>query len=224
MKLFSLKKDTPVEKSATEATNCQTDTAEHKATATPHSLHGNAAPTPLFISKAKPLKRAPLKSPNRLWHLLGLALILSALAWYFLGQSSEPNQPINPTHTQVKPKAAPNTQTTVAPTPMTSQASTTLPASAVMVDNATSSSAQATAAIPTITPEEILKPNLPEDPAIAREEMLRLSEQSAQLTAQEAMMQDQLRMMNELSSKKEEHIKLLEQQIAQLEQQNASNK
>lgn len=224
MKLFSLKKDTPVKKSATEVTNCQTGTADGKTTVTTQVSHHSAAPTPLFSRKAQPLRKAPLKSPNHLWHLLGLALILSALAWYFLGQSSEPNQPINPIHTQVKPKAAPNTQTTVAPAPMTLQASTTLPASAVMVDNATSSSAQATAAIPTITLEEILKPNLPEDPAIAREEMLRLSEQSAQLTAQEAMMQDQLRMINELSDKKEEHIRLLEQQIAQLEQQKASNK
>ena len=104
------------------------------------------------------------------------------------------------------------------------QASASLPAASTVTVDATTSSAHATAALPAITPEEILAPTLPEDPAIAKEELSRLSEQSAQLKEQETMMQDQLRMMNELSSKKEERIQLLEQQVAQLEQQKAANK
>lgn len=179
---------------------------------------------PFLKRQSKPRAKLPSKKSNQLLWLLVLSLALAALAWYFFGQSSASNQPTSPTPTQLKPKAATHTQPAIGTPPVTSQASTTSPtAAAIAVDDA-SSSAQATTAVPTITPEEIMKPTLPEDPAIAKEEMMRLSEQSAQLTEQEAMMQDQLRMMNELSDKKEERIKLLERQIAQLEQQNASNK
>ena len=173
---------------------------------------------------SQPLVKRTLKKRNQLGLLVGAGLALAALAWFFMGQSSEPNKSTAQTQTQTQ------TQTQAHATPKTAapivkpQASASLPTASTVAVDATTSSAHATAALPAITPEEILTPTLPEDPAIAKEELSRLSEQSAQLKEQEAMMQDQLRMMNELSSKKEERIQLLEQQVAQLEQQKAANK
>ena len=179
---------------------------------------------PFLRPPSQPLTKKTLKKRNQLGLLVGAGLALAALAWFFIGQSSEPNNSTAQTQTQTQ------TQTQAHATPKTTapivkpHASASLPAASTVAVDATTSSAHETAALPAITPEEILTPTLPEDPAIAKEELSRLSEQSAQLKEQETMMQDQLRMMNELSSKKEERIQLLEQQVAQLEQQKAANK
>lgn len=171
---------------------------------------------PFLRPPSQPLAKRTLKKRNQLGLLVGAGSALAALAWFFMGQSSEPNKSTAQTQTQTQAHATPKTAAPI----VKPQASASLP----VVADANSSSAHETAALPAITPEEILTPTLPEDPAIAKEELSRLSEQSAQLKEQEAMMQDQLRMMNELSSKKEERIQLLEQQVAQLEQQKAANK
>ena len=175
---------------------------------------------PFLRPPSQPLTKRTLKKPNQLGLLVGAGLALVALAWFFMGQSSEPNKSTAQTQTQTQAHA---TAKTAAPI-VKPHASASLPAASTVAVDANSSSAHATAALPAITPEEILTPPLPEDPALAKEELSRLSEQSAQLKEQETMMQDQLRMMNELSSKKEERIQLLEQQVAQLEQQKAANK
>ena len=179
---------------------------------------------PFLRPPSQPLAKRTLKKRNQLGLLVGAGLALAALAWFFMGQSSEPNkstaQSQKQTQTQTQAHAIPKTTAPI----VKPQASASLPAASTVAVDATTSSAHATAALPAITPEEILAPTLPEDSAIAKEELSRLSEQSAQLKEQETMMQDQLRMMNELSSKKEERIQLLEQQVAQLEQQKAANK
>ena len=179
---------------------------------------------PFLKMPSQPLTKRTLKKRNQLGLLVGAGLALAALVWFFIGQSNEPNkstaQRQMQTQTQTQAHAIPKTAAPV----VKPQASASLPAASTVTVDATTSSAHATAALPAITPEEILTPTLPEDPAIAKEELSRLSEQSAQLKEQETMMQDQLRMMNELSSKKEERIQLLEQQVAQLEQQKAANK
>ena len=177
-------------------------------------------PNPFLRPPSQPLAKRTLKKRNQLGLLVASGLALAALAWFFMGQSSEPNKSTVQTQTQTQAHATPKTTAPI----VKPQASASLPAASTVAVDANSSSAHATAALPAITPEEILTPTLPEDPAIAKEELSRLSEQSAQLKEQEAMMQDQLRMMNELSSKKEERIQLLEQQVAQLEQQKAANK
>ena len=181
-------------------------------------------PNPFLRPPSQPLAKRTLKKRNQLGLLVGAGLALAALAWFFMGQSSEPNkstaQSQKQTQTQTQAHAIPKTTAPI----VKPQASASLPAASTVAVDANSSSAHATAALPAITPEEILTPTLPEDPALAKEELSRLSEQSAQLKEQETMMQDQLRMMNELSSKKEERIQLLEQQVAQLEQQKAANK
>ena len=175
---------------------------------------------PFLRPPSQPLTKRTLKKPNQLGLLVGAGLALAALAWFFMGQSSEPNKSTAQSQTQTQAHATPKTTAPI----VKPQASASLAAAPTVAVDANSSSAHATAALPAITPEEILAPTLPEDPALAREELSRLSDQSAQLKEQETMMQDQLRMMNELSSKKEERIQLLEQQVAQLEQQKAANK
>ena len=175
---------------------------------------------PFLRPPSQPLAKRTLKKRNQLGLLVGAGLALAALAWFFMGQSSEPNKSTAQSQTQTQAHAKPKTTAPI----VKPQASASLPAASTVAAEATTSSVHATAALPAITPEEILTPTLPEDPAIAKEELSRLSEQSAQLKEQETMMQDQLRMMNELSSKKEERIQLLEQQVAQLEQQKAANK
>lgn len=175
---------------------------------------------PFLRPPSQPLAKRTLKNRNQLGLLVGAGLVLATLAWFFMGQSSEPNKSTAQSQTQTQAHAIPKTTAPI----VKPQASASLPAASTVAVNANSSSAHATAALPAITPEEILTPTLPEDPALAKEELSRLSEQSAQLKEQETMMQDQLRMMDELSNKKEERIQLLEQQVAQLEQQKAANK
>ena len=177
-------------------------------------------PNPFLRPPSQPIAKRTLKKRNQLGLLVGAGFALAALAWFFMGQSSEPNNSTAQSQTQTQAHATPKTTAPI----VKPQASSSLPAESTVAVDANSSSAHETAALPAITPEEILTATLPEDPAIAKEELSRLSEQSAQLKEQEAMMQDQLRMMNELSSKKEERIQLLEQQVAQLEQQKAANK
>lgn len=177
-------------------------------------------PNPFLRPPSQPLAKRTLKNRNQLGLLVGAGLALAALAWFFMGQSSEPNNSTAQSQTQTQAHATPKTTAPI----VKPQASASLPTASTVAVDATTSSAHATAALPAITPEEILTPTLPEDPALAKEELSRLSEQSAQLKEQETMMQDQLRMMNELSSKKEERIQLLEQQVTQLEQQKAASK
>ena len=177
-------------------------------------------PNPFLRPTSQSLAKRTSKKRNQLGLLVGAGLALAVLAWFFMGQSSEPNNSTVQSQTQTQAHAVTKTTAPI----VKPQASASLSAASTVAVEATTSSAHATAALPAITPEEILTPTLPEDPAIAKEELSRLSEQSAQLKEQETMMQDQLRMMNELSSKKEERIQLLEQQVAQLEQQKAANK
>ncbi|MDI4480839.1 hypothetical protein E6P72_07005 [Moraxella osloensis] len=174
-------------------------------------------PNPFLRPPSQPLAKRTLKNRNQLGLLVGAGLALATLAWFFMGQSSEPNKSTAQSQKQTQTQTQVNATAKTAAPIVKPQASASLPAASTVAVDANSSSAHATAALPTITPEEILAPTLPEDSAIAKEELSRLSEQSAQLKEQEAMMQDQLRMMNELSSKKEERIQLLEQQVAQLE-------
>lgn len=179
---------------------------------------------PFLRPPSQPLAKRTLKKRNQLGLLVGAGLALVALAWFFMGQSSEPNKSTAQTQTQTQTQTQAHATAKTAAPIVKPHASASLPAASTVAVDATTSSAHVTAALPAITPEEILTPPLPEDPALAKEELSRLSEQSAQLKEQETMMQDQLRMMNELSSKKEERIQLLEQQVAQLEQQKAANK
>lgn len=176
------------------------------------------------IFSAKPPVRNELNKRALLYlGLILLGLVAAAYMW-MQNQSTPVPQPV--AKPVVKPKTNPappvmeNPAITVAPTPA-STATATVTASAVAIDEAVSQNEapQGAKITPSVTPEQILTPALPQDPAIAQEEIDRLNDQHQQLAEQEKVIDEQLAMINELSSKKEERIKLLEQQLAQLEQQ-----
>lgn len=76
---------------------------------------------------------------------------------------------------------------------------------------------------PLVNPDEILNAGIPDDPALIKEEIDRLTDTNSQITEQEKLIQEQLAMMAELTAAKEEAIALLEAQIAQeLEKQQKS--
>lgn len=163
-----------------------------------------------------------------------LLLILGGWYWFNRVSSTPAESVVNPAPTASVPVATPAPQASV-PAVAT--------ASSVAIDTqyasvaAASTSGQTTIASSTagqtpqianqiniLTPEQILAPELPQDPTLAKEELDRLDEQSNQLTDQQTMMNEQLDMLNELSSKKEERIRLLEQRIAELERQQTTVK
>lgn len=174
---------------------------------------------------------------NSALYVLSLLLVIAGL-WYWFNR--EPSQaPAEPTTVASVP-AAPaasnamaqahdstdstdSTKTTDS-TETGAAATASAPVQTMIVPRAAEQVPQVANGINLITPEEILAPELPQDPALAKEELDRLDEQSSQLADQQAMMNEQLDMMHELSSKKAERIQLLEQRIAELERQQAAPK
>lgn len=173
---------------------------------------------------------------NSALYVLSLLLVIAGLwLWYWFNR--EPSQaPAEPTTVASVP-AAPaasnamaqahdstdSTKTTDS-TETGAAATASAPVQTMIVPRAAEQVPQVANGINLITPEEILAPELPQDPALAKEELDRLDEQSSQLADQQAMMNEQLDMMHELSSKKAERIQLLEQRIAELERQQAAPK
>lgn len=156
-------------------------------------------------------------------YVLPLLLVIPAL-WYWLNRA--PQAPTEPVSTAPAPVAAPK-----ASAPATSTASAVAMAQAAREAATADASTQMAEHVPEvanaihlITPEDILAPAMPQDPALAKEELDRLDEQSSQLAEQQAMMSEQLDMMNELSNKKAERIRLLEQRIAELEREQEASK
>lgn len=67
--------------------------------------------------------------------------------------------------------------------------------------------------------EAITKGAIPEDPALIKEEIDRLTDKDEQFAEQAKLINEQLSLMQDLTKQKEEQIALLEAQIAQLEQE-----
>lgn len=164
---------------------------------------------------------------NPALYVLSLLLVIAGLwLWYWFNR--EPSQaPAEPTTVASAP-AASNAMAQAHDSTDTAETSAAATASApvqtMIVPRAAEQVPQVASGINLITPEEILAPELPQDPTLAKEELDRLDEQSSQLADQQAMMNEQLDMMHELSSKKAERIQLLEQRIAELERQQAAPK
>lgn len=181
---------------------------------------------------------------NPALYVLSLLLVIAGLwLWYWFNR--EPSQaPAEPTTVASAP-AASEANTPAASNAMAQAHDSTDSTDSTKTTDSTETGAAATASAPVqtmivpraaeqvpqvasginlITPEEILAPELPQDPTLAKEELDRLDEQSSQLADQQAMMNEQLDMMHELSSKKAERIQLLEQRIAELERQQAAPK
>ena len=76
--------------------------------------------------------------------------------------------------------------------------------------------------VPAVNPDEILNAEIPEDPALVKEEIDRLNDTGARLDEQGKIIEEQLTLMEDLTTAKAEQIALLEKQIAELEKQKAT--
>lgn len=143
---------------------------------------------------------------NKLTALIAGALVLLLLligAWFLLNRTGDDAQTVitEPTiQTPVAPPEPPIVETveTVAQPP---EESAQLPA----IDTST------------VDVGAIVTAEIPDDPALIKEEIDRLSDKEQRLAEQAKLIDEQLTMMSELTAAKEEQIALLEAQIAQLE-------
>lgn len=142
-------------------------------------------------------------------------LVLAILAWFFLREpeavaipdATPANAPIVAIPEPALDDAATDTAD-VAPTPTTQSPTET---AAVQIDTSV------------LDAEAILQKDIPQDPALVKEELDVLADQKARIAEQEALIKEQLALMNELTGAKAEQIALLEAQIAQLEAQKTDN-
>ena len=74
----------------------------------------------------------------------------------------------------------------------------------------------------TVNPDEILNAEVPNDPALVKEEIDRLKDTDTRLNEQGKIAEEQLTVMEELTTAKAEQIALLEAQIKELEKQKAN--
>lgn len=162
-------------------------------------------------SKAEKLPTPKTKSgdPKKLNFMIigaALALVLLVLA-YFLSNSEKTPEPI------IAQESTTLTETPVesAPTPTPTETEV-VAAPAVPSENGTGEHGTEL-----IDVNAILQSEVPEDPALIKEEIDRLSDKDQRLSEQAKLIDEQLTMMEELTAAKEEQIALLEAQIAQLE-------
>lgn len=138
----------------------------------------------------------PSDSKKRITILLGvlIALVLAAVvAFMLLNREPEPAPLPPPTVTPESP-------------PMVEEPPMTDPATDVLPDTA-----------PVINPDEILNGEIPDDPALLKEEIDRLSDTDSRLTQQSQNMEEQLVLLEKINEARAEQIALLEAQIAEFE-------
>lgn len=181
---------------------------KEKTSKTATSKPGRKADIAGVLSDSKQLNKLILGG------IIALALIGMAL---YMAMSSDDTQPTPPpqnnntTSAPTQPKSAPQA------TPPATQDTT--PEAGVSSDNASTSTQSDGDILPDIkplaNPDEILNAGIPDDPALIKEEIDRLTDTNNQIAEQEKLIQEQLAMMTELTAAKEEAIALLEAQIAQ---------
>lgn len=137
-------------------------------------------------------------------------LLLLGLLWLFLSKEDTPAPvvtPVAPVETAPAPAPEPT------PDPVVEEVPAEPAAAAVPELNIDTT---------TIDAEAIEQAEIPEDPALIKEEIDRLSDKGERLSEQAKLIDEQLTMMADLTTAKEEQIALLEAQIAQLEAQKGS--
>ncbi len=142
-----------------------------------------------------------------------IALVLIGVALYMAMNNNESTPP---------PSAAPAASTPAPAAPVTPPADNTQVTAdpAAATDTAAPTGDDILPEIkPVVNPDEILNAEIPNDPALIKEEIDRLADKETQIAEQEKLIQDQLTMMEDLTTAKAEHIALLEAQIAELEKQ-----
>lgn len=155
-------------------------------------------------------------NPAIIGGVVALVLVVGLL-FVLLGGDDAPAEPVAPPVASAPPTppSPPPAETTPAPE---------APSAPTDTPNATATTEPnmlPTTTAPNINPDEILKAEIPEDPALLKEEIDRLTDTEKQLDEQSKMIQEQLELMNDLTKAKDEEIALLEAQIAELEKQRA---
>ena len=152
----------------------------------------------------KPLKKQPVKRPNKWWPIIILAaLLIGYLVWKNNSPDAEkaPIESTPPTADSIEQDSAEQADTT------------SLDDGELTLDS--DRSAITNSQIP--DPDAILNAPLPETDSLAKEEIDRLEDERQRLAEQEKLAAEQLAMNKQLTEMKEEQIALLEEQIAQLE-------
>ena len=152
----------------------------------------------------KPLKKQPVKRPNKWWPIIILAaLLIGYLVWKNNSPDAEkaPIESTPPTADSIEQDSAEQADTT------------SLDDGELTLDS--DRSAITNSQIP--DPDAILNAPLPENDSLAKEEIDRLEDERQRLAEQEKLAAEQLAMNKQLTEIKEEQIALLEEQIAQLE-------
>lgn len=171
-----------------------------------------------------PFAKAPSKKPagkkdlkKQLTLILGAmgVILVLGLLWVFLGKSEEPAPAPEPTPVETQaPAPEPTPEATETPETPVDTAGTTEGATA---EN--TATPAPTGDFAPIDADAIVQAEIPDDPALIKEEIDRLADENSRLLDQAKDIDGILSDTEKLTSAKEEQIALLEAQIAQLEAQ-----
>lgn len=161
---------------------------------------------PKTITKAAKPPKAGSHDPKKLnWMILAamVALLLLVAAWFL-------------TRSEPAPSVTPSPAAPVSSEPVVQAESS--PSETSETSDGVAEGAQDFALdIQELNPDEILKADVPSDPALIKEEIDRLADQDQRLAEQVKDIETYLSDLQKLNDAKEEKITLLEAQIAQLE-------
>lgn len=144
---------------------------------------------------------------NLVWKIAGGLIVIVALAGTFMWMNTkEPNQ-FNSTSTETPAKTATALQTT-------ESSSSTVSAPAPVITIPVDTSEPKTVNDKALVNESILAEKIPEQSALAKEEIAKLDDIQKQLVDQQHTLEAQQQDADQLIQLKEEQIKLLEQQLS----------
>ena len=171
------------------------------------------------VKPSQSLQRDPFRLAK---YASGLLLGIGAIVWggMYFGHWFTTTQTASEVQSNQPTKAVPKTQQAVTASSVKQAESQVASIPSTLISDGQTRMTSATSS--NIDPNAILAAPMPQDSAIAKEEIDRLDDQFLQLSEQEALLQAQLSVMDTLEDKKAERIRLLEQQIALLEQQKAT--
>lgn len=182
-------------------------------------LSRSASENPFEVKPSQSLQRDPFRLAK---YASGLLLGVGAIVWggMYFGHWFTTTQTASEVQSNQPTKAVLKTQQAVTASSVKQAASQVASTPSTLTSDGQTRMASATSS--NIDPNAILAAPMPEDSAIAKEEIDRLDDQFLQLSEQETLLQAQLSVMGTLEEKKAERIRLLEQQIALLEQQKST--
>lgn len=189
-----------------------------KSNRTPPPKDTTAKPA-ASVTTDSPFERRADKSNKLMLLLVFTGIVVAAVVGYFLLTHSLPNNPSAAPDANANAEVASNAQQAASEeTSFDANNALEVPNEQIAVSEVAAPTSE-TDEIQSIDTDVIINAEIPNDPALAREEIDRLEDETRRYAEQEQMLAEQVAMMDELTQKKAEQIELLEQQIAQLEAQ-----